>query len=85
MFALGEKGQLLGRNLVVGVAMIMVTIVIVGYATSEILGAITPADNSLGAEVKSQVEEKFPTIFTLLILVAIIAVIMVVLRAIGAI
>ncbi len=77
-----QHGQV-SRNLVTGVAVLLITIAIVAYAMTEILGSITSKENSLGENVKREVETKAPTIFKLLLIVAIVIVIGVILRAIG--
>lgn len=83
---LGHRGQaLVSKNLISGVAFALIAIVIVGYVASEIMSGIETEENTFGENIKGKVQEKFPTIFNLLILVVFVAVIVVILRAIGAI
>ena len=81
---LGNRGQV-NKNLVTGIAVILVTIAVVAYALTVILSAIptTSTGDSLGENVMGEINTKAPTIFTLLIVVVIIIVIGVLLRALG--
>ena len=82
---LDRKGQGVSQNIIVTVGMAIVVLTVVAFAVSEILGALTPTENSIGENIKNEIESRTPLIFKLLLVTIIIMVVVGMLRYFGAI
>jgi len=82
---LDRKAQGVSQNIIVTVGMAIVVLTVVAFAVSEILGALTPTENSIGENIKTEIENRTPLIFKLLLVTIIIMVVVGMLRYFGAI
>lgn len=87
----GKKGQAVGRNVVGGIAAMIVMILIATLIVTEVNQSITIKENVGGVEgtddtgenLKNVVGSKIPTVFTLLAVLLIVVIAGVMLRALG--
>lgn len=82
---LDRKGQGVNQNIIVTVGMAIVVLTVVAFAVSEILGAIEPETDTIGDNIKKEIESRTPLIFKLLLVTIIIMVVVGMLRYFGAI
>ena len=83
---INEKGQMIGRNVVVGITVMIVMLLVSTLLVTEFYGATEVTENvgsGAGENLKLVVGDKIPTVFKLLAILLIVVIAGVMLRALG--
>ncbi len=80
---MGTRGQMVGRNVIVGLTVMIVMLLISSLLVTEFYSATEVSENIGGENLKTVVGNKIPTVFKLMAILLIVVIAGVMIRALG--